>query len=142
MRYADTCLLVSLFIHDSGTVAALRWLKMVGAEPLLASYWSLTEFASAAGVLARTGRIPLDLQRKALVKFHRFAKARLTLEAPNASDFERAAKMLERYDSGLRAGDALHLAICARLGAVLSTADTRMADAASANGLRVERIDR
>ncbi|MEO7761402.1 MAG: hypothetical protein ABIS68_05765, partial [Casimicrobiaceae bacterium] len=37
---------------------------------------------------------------------------------------------------------ALHLAICARLGAVLSTADARMADAASANGLRVERIDR
>lgn len=68
------------------------------------------------------------------------AKAHLALEAPHASDFERAAKMLERHDSGLRAGDALHLAICARLGAVLCTDDIRMADAASAIGLRVERI--
>lgn len=142
MRYADTCLLVSLFIRDSGTEAALGWLKAAGADPVLASHWSLTEFSSAAALLARKGRIPPELQRKALAKFHRFAKARLALEAPHASDFERAAKMLESYDSGLRAGDALHLAICARLGAVLCTADVRMADAASAIGLRVERIGR
>ena len=47
--------------------------------------------------------------------------------------------MLAHYESGLRAR-ALHLVSYARISAVLSTADSRMADAASANGVHVERI--
>jgi predicted nucleic acid-binding protein len=49
--------------------------------------------------------------------------------------------MLAHYESGLRARDPLHLAICVRISGAL-TADSRMADAASANGVHVERVGR
>lgn len=65
MRYADTCLLVSLFFRDAGTDAALAWMHAAGVEPIMASHWSLTEFSSAAGLRARAGQIAPKLHREA-----------------------------------------------------------------------------
>jgi len=140
MRYADTCLLVSLFFRDTGTDAALAWLRAAGVEPIMASHWSLTEFSSAAGLRARAGRIAPRLHREALAKFRRFAAARLTLTPPEPADFERAAALLDHYTAGLRAGDALHLAICARQGTVFCTADKILAEAAMALGVKTETV--
>lgn len=140
MRYADTCLLISLFFRDSGTDPALRWLEEAGTDPLMASHWSLTEFASAASLKARAKQITPDLRRKAMAKFRRFAAARLSMEPPAPADFERAAELLEKFDTGLRAGDALHLAICMRHSATLCTADQQFADAAEALNVKVVRV--
>jgi len=140
MRYADTCLLVSLFFRDAGTDAALDWLRAAGVEPIMASHWSLTEFSSAAGLRARAGQIAPKLHREALAKFRRFAARRLTLTPPEPADFERAAGLLDHFKAGLRAGDALHLAICARQGAVLCTADKMFAEAAMALGIKAEKV--
>jgi uncharacterized protein len=140
MRYADTCLLLSLFFRDTGTDAALAWLRAAGVEPIMASHWSLTEFSGAAGLGARAGRIAPKLQREALAKFRRFAAGRLTLTPPEPADFERAAALLDHYTTGLRSGDALHLAICARQGAVFCTADKSLAEAAIALGVKTEKV--
>lgn len=140
MRYADTCLLVSLFFRDAGTDAALAWLRAAGVEPVMASHWSLTEFSSAAGLRARAGQIAPKLHREALAKFRRFAAGRLTLTPPEPADFERAAALLDHFKTGLRAGDALHLAICARQGAVFCTADKMLAEAAIALGVKTEKV--
>ena len=140
MRYVDTCLLVSLFFHDSGTDAVLRWLEEAATDPIMASHWSLTEFSSAASLKARAKQITPDLRRKAMTKLRRFVTARLTLEPPSAADFERATELLEKFDSGLRAGDALHLAICIRHGATLCTADLQFADAAEALNVKLMRV--
>jgi len=61
MRYADTCLLVSLFFRDAGTDAALAWLHAAGVEPIMASHWSLTEFSSAARWSDRAQTTPRGL---------------------------------------------------------------------------------
>jgi predicted nucleic acid-binding protein len=140
MRYADTCLLVSLFFRDTGTDAALAWLHAAGAEPIMASHWSLTEFSGAAGLRARAGQIALKLHREALTKFRCFAAARLTLTPPEPADFERAAALLDHFKTGLRAGDALHLAICTREGAIFCTADKMLVEAAMPLGVKVEKI--
>jgi len=42
--------------------------------------------------------------------------------------------------AGLRAGDALHLAICARQGAVFCTADKMPDEAAIAFGVKTQRV--
>lgn len=141
VRYADTCLLLSLVFRDAGTPAALAWLESAGADPLLISHWTLTEFASAAGIMARRGDLPPQLHREGLERFRRFVAARLRTEPPAVADFERASIWLENYRSGLRAGDALHLAICARTAATLCTADRILADAAAGLGLAVMRIE-
>lgn len=136
--YADTCILLSLFIRDSGTRAALDWLDKAGTRPVFASHWTVTEFISAVGIMARRGDISAQLHRESIAGFRRFCAGRLRLEAPVAADYERAAIWLENYPSGLRAGDALHLALCARLGTRLCTADATLVRAAEALGLPVE----
>lgn len=140
MRYADTCLLLSLIYRDSGSEAALTWLDQAGTEEILISHWALTEFVSAAGILVRRGDIDARLHREGLAQLRRFVAARLQVEAPIAADFERAAVWLEDYSSGLRAGDALHLSIAVRVGAVLCSADTTLLAAAARLGIAIEAV--
>jgi uncharacterized protein len=47
---------------------------------------------------------------------------------------------VEDYASGLRAGDALHLSIAARVGAVLCSADKTLLAVAAALGLAIEAV--
>jgi predicted nucleic acid-binding protein len=141
VRYADTCLLLSLIFRDAGTAPALAWLESAGADPIMVSHWTITEFASAAGIMARRGDLSPHLHREGLERFRRFVTLRLRIEAPAAADFERASIWIENYRSGLRAGDALHLAICARTATMLCTADHTLADAANGLGLAVMRIE-
>jgi len=140
MPYADTCLLVSLFLHDSGTAAALTWLESAAERPILASHWSLTEFASAAALLVRQKSITPKLHVETMKRFRDFAAQRLTLEPPLPADFERAAALVENYATGLRAGDAVHLAICTRRNAALCTADKVMAKAAKGLSINVQLV--
>lgn len=76
-----------------------------------------------------------------MAQFRRFAADRLRVETLEAADFERAAGWVERFETGLRAADALHLAICARRSATLCTADATLARAAAAFGVGVQWIE-
>lgn len=140
MHYADTCLLISLHLPDPGTPGALAWLEAASRDPIMTSHWTLAEFASALGIIARRGEIDAATHGATLAQFRRFVADRLIVEAPEASDFERAAGWLERFETGLRAADALHLAICARRSATLCTADDTFARAADAFAIRVHRV--
>ena len=55
----------------------------------------------------------------------------VTLHDPNL-----AARFADQYELGLRAGDALHLAICVDHGATLCTLDRRLSGAGSALGVK------
>lgn len=138
--YADTCILLSLFFRDTGTRAALDWLEAVGSETILISPWTHTEFASAAGIIARRSDLTPELHHEGLVRFARFVDTRLAMEPVVGADFERATGWISDYRTGLRAGDALHLAVCARLNVQLCTADGMLAGAASAVGVRVHTV--
>jgi hypothetical protein len=141
MRYADTCLLLSLHIPDPGTPAALAWLEAAGNAPIMASLWGITEFGSALGIITRRGDITPAAHAATLAQFRRFSANRLSIEPPEVADFERAAGWVERFETGLRAADALHLAICARRSVTLCTADTTLARAAETFGVRVHRVE-
>lgn len=138
--YADTCILLPLFFRDASTEAALAWLEQAGNETILISPWTRTEFASAAGIMARRGEVSADLHREGLERFDRLVSARIAVEPIDSTDFERARNWIADYRSGLRAGDALHLAVCARLNARLCTADAALARAASEVGVAVRRV--
>ena len=49
--------------------------------------------------------------------------------------FAAAGRFAERFNLGLRAADALHIAIAAGHGATICTLDRRLAEAASALGV-------
>jgi len=90
--------------------------------------------------LARRSDISPKTHAAVVQRFRQFSADRLSLETLHAADFERAAAWLEVYRIGLRSGDALHLALCARRGAALATADQRMLEAATVLEIRTARI--
>jgi uncharacterized protein len=55
-------------------------------------------------------------------------------------DFRVAARLADQSELNLRAGDALHLAICANHGASLCTLDRRLAEAAPRVGVPVREL--
>lgn len=74
VRYADTCVLLSLFFRDSGSTAALQCLNARGSDRIATSHWTLAEFMSAAGIMARRGDISSELHREGIARFQRFPR--------------------------------------------------------------------
>jgi uncharacterized protein len=80
--YIDTSALIPLCVKEAKSDDLFRWYASYQGE-LVSSCWCMTEVASALGIKQRTGQITTD------------AAALMALDAA----------------SGLRAGDALHLAV-------------------------------
>ena len=109
MIYVDTSVVVALLTREERSAQALEWLEQC-REPLISSDWLITETHSALGIKQRHHGL-----------------------SPQA---RQAAELLQNPDLGLRAGDALHLAValhsrCSRLASF----DGRMLQAATAQGL-------
>jgi predicted nucleic acid-binding protein len=54
------------------------------------------------------------------------------------SQFRTAARFADQHQLSLRAGDVLHLAVCADHGATLCTLDRRLSDAGPALGIKTK----
>jgi len=134
-RYLDTSLIVAALVREPGTEAAKTYLLAASDEFLLASRWVVTEFSSALALKVRTGTITETEQAAALAMFRRFGASRLRLLDVESKDFDMAANLCDKITAPLRAGDALHLAVCKRTGARLATFDDGMAAAARQHGL-------
>jgi predicted nucleic acid-binding protein len=130
----DTSVLVSALTKESDTVRSQTWLAEQETSELAISDWTGTEFASALSIKVRTGALGAQYRAAALSMF-----ARITVESlrvlPVRDDFRSAARYADRPELNLRAGDALHLAICANHGAKLCTFDQRLSDAAESVGV-------
>ncbi len=117
MVYLDTSILLPLFIREpKSEVVRARLQALLKHNPTI-SEWTRTEFASAIGIMARSRRLEQDVAHDALRAFHAMADSSLAVLVPEKEDFLLASRFLERFELGLRAGDALHLAIAANHGA-------------------------
>lgn len=109
MVYVDTSVLVALFTNEGKTGAVSRWYAEC-ADELVSSVWCVTEFASALGIKQRTGQMDQAVARAAWQQFERLCANDLKLLPLEPHTFHRAAVLTLEATSGLRAGDALHLA--------------------------------
>ena len=134
MLYLDTSLLVAVLTNEAETERLQRWLGQQPVEDLAVSDWVATEFSSALSIKLRTGQI-VD-RAEALATFTRLVTDSFTAIPVSRLDFRTAARLADQYVTGLRAGDALHLAICANHGTTLCTLDRRLGDAGSALGVK------
>jgi len=141
MRYLDTSLLVPLFVREPKSPAVGAWLAGIGTGELAVSEWGATEFSSAASIKTRTGQIDEAARAHMQAEFLAFIHARVRRIIPVLSaDFRRAADLCDRWQLGLRAGDALHLAIAERHDLTVCTLDRGMWTAAEALGLPFETL--
>lgn len=109
MLYVDTSVLVALCTHEAKSADVVKWYSACTSE-LVSAAWCVTEFASAMGLKQRTGQLDQAQAHHAWLQFERVCANDLQLLAVDAATFHRAAVLTLDAASGLRAGDALHLA--------------------------------
>ena len=137
MLYLDTSVLVCALTNEADTGAVQDWLARQNVRDLIISDWVVAEFSSALSIKLRTGQLGPQHRAAALAAFARLAAETLRIVPVERASFRRAAGYADQPALNLRAGDALHLAVCAEMGATLCTLDRRLADAASLAGVEV-----
>jgi len=134
--YLDTSLLVATLTNEAETARMQAWLAAQPTDELAISDWVVTEFSSALSIKLRTGQLQPAHRADALAMFTRLTADSFTLLPISGLQFRTAARYADQYTLGLRAGDALHLAICADHGATLCTLDRRLGEAGAALGVK------
>ena len=139
--YLDSCVLLSLFLADSGYGAAEQWLRRQGEAAILVSHWLLVEVAGVVSMCVRRGDLSAERAAAIHAEFECFRRERLQLLEPRANDFLQARAWLQDTNSpALRSGDALHLAIAQREQLTLVTADKALIQAAHQLGVAYQQI--
>ncbi len=111
MLYFDTSFLAPLVIPEatSGKVAA--FVRRLPAEEFAVSHWTRVEFSSLIAREVRMGGLDVQAATRAAARFEAMVEESFSVLLPNADDFALAKRYLGRFETRLRAGDALHLAV-------------------------------
>lgn len=136
--YLDTSVLVAALVHESGTAVVHRYLKQADGRPWLISSWVETEFGSALGMQVRRNVISAGECDAAWHRFQALKDARLQLLELERVDFDVAARMCLLARPPLRAGDALHVALCLKSKSCLVSCDQAMCSAAAHHRVAVD----
>ncbi|MGH7210780.1 MAG: type II toxin-antitoxin system VapC family toxin [Acetobacteraceae bacterium] len=138
--YLDTSLVVAALTPETATERAQVWLDGRDPGSLVISEWVTTEFSAALSIKLRTGHMSAGNRADALARFALLSADTFSVLAVSGSQFRAAARLADQYALGLRAGDALHLAICADHGATLCTLDRRLGEAGPALGVKTMQL--
>lgn len=135
MIYVDTSVLVAALTPGQRTAAVQEWLAAQSPKELNVSEWTLTEFSSALSIKVRTKQLSAIQRADVLGDFTALMENSFTVWPVSQQDFRVATRVANQHDTGLRAGDALHLAVAAEHGARLVSLDETLIDAAVTFGV-------
>jgi predicted nucleic acid-binding protein len=138
--YLDTSLLVAALVHEPGTAEACRFLQHNEHQLWQISTWVETELASALAMQCRRGVITPPERDQAWSRYQTMRDQRLQVLGLEAVDFALAARFCLSDPPPLRAGDALHLALCQRQNSCLASFDRALCKAASHHQVAVHQL--
>lgn len=137
MVYVDTSVIVALLTVEPSTQRITAWYAGLSDTPAC-SDWLLTEFSSALSIKLRTGQITEATAKRVRKEFALLTDGGLRIIPVSRGAFAHAAEMVKLHGHGLRAGDALHLAVALELGAShMATLDGTLAANVKRNGMEL-----
>jgi len=137
MNYLDTSVVIALLTREAHSERAEAWLARQDQAMLHISPWVVTEVSSALSIKVRSGIITPALRATILARWHRVIAENFLSVPIVSAHFETAATFADRHETGLRAGDTLHLAIASEAGCAMATFDHIMAAAAPLVGVPI-----
>jgi predicted nucleic acid-binding protein len=138
VHYFDTSFLAPLILDEATSGAVERFLADLPAGSLAVSHWTRVEFSSLLAREVRMGGLELRQAQEADRQFEAIIEESFVVWLPSADDFNLAKQFLGRRRTGLRAGDALHLAVGANHGAdPICSFDKTLLEAGETLGLPV-----
>ena len=127
MLYFDTSFIAPLILPESTSEPVAGFFDALPSGDLAVSHWTRVEFASLLAREVRMGGLDPAAAHEADSRFEAMVRESFILLLPNPDDFDRARDCLNRYETGLRAADALHLAIAWNRGSeAIYSLDKRM----------------
>lgn len=135
MHYVDTSVLVAALTRERRTAEIQKWLADQPLGELAISDWVMTEFSSALSIKVRMGALEASHRGDVLASFGEMIERTLVILSVSPLDFRTAARFADQHDTGLRAGDALHLAVAANHGGKVQSLDQGQVEAARRLGV-------
>ena len=118
MIYLDTSFLAPLVLAEESSDQVEATLARLPAGSIATSLWSLIEFSSLISRRIRMRDLSVTQAGRVRTRFRQLIDTSCVLLVPRAADFSVAAELLESHRTGLRCGDALHLAVARNQGAM------------------------
>ena len=111
MLYFDTSFLVPLILPEATSDKIAAFVRRLPAEDFAGSHWTRVEFSSLIAREVRMGGLDVEAAVRADARFEAMVTESFLVLLPNADDFALAKRYLGQFETRLRAGDALHLAV-------------------------------
>ena len=111
MLYFDTSFLAPLILEEPSSGKVERFISRLGTGDLAVSHWTRVECSSLLAREVRMGGLEPKEARDADAEFESILQESFVVLLPDSADFDLAKEYLGDHRTGLRAGDALHLAI-------------------------------
>ncbi|MGH9875769.1 MAG: type II toxin-antitoxin system VapC family toxin [Pyrinomonadaceae bacterium] len=117
MFYFDTSFLPPLVLEEKSSRKIEAYVTTLPAGDLYLSHWTRLEFSSLVAREVRMRGLTPEEGQAVLLQFDQLVEESYRVILPTALDYELAREYLKQFATGLRAGDALHLAIASNHGA-------------------------
>jgi uncharacterized protein len=136
--YFDTSFIVPYILPEATSGRIQAFFNEHPADELAISDWTRVEFFSMLAREVRGGGLAEDAAREADGRFEAVMAQSFIVLLPDRSDFDLCKRYLQRFETGLRVGDALHLAIASnRRAKALYTLDRKLLRAGKLLGVPV-----
>jgi predicted nucleic acid-binding protein len=117
MLYLDTSFVAPLVLNEDASPQVEAFLAKQAAGSLAVSQWTRVEFCSLVAREVRMKHFSARTAEMIIAEFEALVHESCQVWLPGATDYDVARTLLTHFDSGLRSGDALHLAIARNQGA-------------------------